>query len=191
MKIKQILTIVLLVFVVGSLAYMVSREREQKPESPQSETSDNSANVPQEQPATEDGAVTAKESGQNYSTNTKANNAEQSPQLVVYYFHGDVRCPTCHKLEVYAKEALDTYFADEIASKALVWKMVNVDKPENRHFIQDYKLVTKSVVLSEVADGKEVEWKNLDQIWQKVRDKDSYLRYIQDSILKFLESTQL
>ena len=191
MKIKQILTIVLLVFVVGSLAYMVSREREQKPEFPQSEASDSFVIAPQEQPGVEDEPVTAIQSGQNYSTNIKTNNAEQSSQLIVYYFHGDMRCPTCHKLETYAKEVLDTYFADELASKALVWKMVNVDKPENRHFIQDYKLVTKSVVLSEVADGKEVEWKNLDQIWQKVRDKGSYLQYIRDSILKFLEGTKL
>jgi len=94
---------------------------------------------------------------------------------------------TCHKLETYAKEALDAYFADEIASKKIVWKVVNVDRTENSHFIQDYKLVTKSAVLSEVVDGKEVGWKNLNQIWQKVRNKDIYMRYIRESILKVLE----
>jgi len=82
---------------------------------------------------------------------------------------------------------LDVYFADEIASRNIVWKTVNIDKTENSHFIQDYKLVTKSVVLSEVADGKEVGWKNLDQIWQKVGDKDGYLQYIRESILNGLE----
>ncbi|MHC4076762.1 MAG: nitrophenyl compound nitroreductase subunit ArsF family protein, partial [Planctomycetota bacterium] len=120
---------------------------------------------------------------------TQTEDIQQDNQLIVYYFHGDQRCATCHKLETYAKEALDTYFADKIASKKIVWKVVNVDRTENSHFIQDYKLVTKSVVLSEVAHGKEVGWKNLDQIWQKVGNKESYLQYVCDSIWNFLENT--
>jgi hypothetical protein len=189
MKLKKILTILLLAFVVGSVAYMVYRE--QKMESPQSKTSDNLVIAPQEQPVVEDEPVTATQSSQDYSTNIETNNIKQGAQLIVYYFHGDMRCPTCHKLETYAKEALDTYFANELASKDIIWKVVNVDKPENRHFIQDYKLVTKSVVLSEINDGKEVEWKNLEQIWQKVGDKGSYLQYVRESILEFLKGAEL
>ena len=183
MKIKQILTIILLVFVVGSVAYMIARE--QKTESPQ--IPENPASAPQEQPATLGEPVIAQQNEHSSSTNAGAEDATQNTQLTVYYFHGDMRCPTCHKLETYAKEALHTYFADEIASKKIVWKVVNVDRSENSHFIQDYKLVTKSVVLSEVMDDKEVRWKNLDQIWQRVRDKHSYLQYIRESILKSLE----
>ncbi len=189
MKLKQVFAIVLIAFVISSLAYMVGRE--QKTESPQSKTSDNLVIAPQEQPVVEDEPATAIQSGQNYSANIKPENAKQGAQLIVYYFHGDMRCPTCHKLETYAKEALDTYFANELASKDIVWKVVNVDKPENRHFIQDYKLVTKSVVLSEIEDDKEIEWKNIDQIWQKVGDKDSYLQYMRQSILNFLKGTEL
>lgn len=172
MKIKQILTILLAVFVVGSLVYMISKE--QKTKFDQSETSGNSARISEEQQVTIDKSLLSEQQ-------------KQKAQLIVYYFHGGRRCPTCYKLETYAKEALDAYFADEIASKKIVWKVVNVDRTENSHFIQDYKLVTKSVVLSEVADGKEVWWKNLDQIWQRVRDKDNYLQYIRESILNGLE----
>ena len=161
MRAKQVLTILLLVFVVGSLAYMVVKEN--KSES----STDQTANS-KELPAT----------------------AEQDTRLIVYYFHGDMRCATCHKLESYAKEALDTNFSDAIASGSIIWKPVNVDKPENKHFIQDYELVTKSVVLSRIADGKETEWENLDQIWQKVADKNAYLQYINDGIVKFLEETK-
>ena len=32
---------------------------------------------------------------------------------------------------------------------------------------------------------------NLKQIWQKVRDKDSYLQYVRDSIQRFLEDMEL
>jgi len=182
MKIKRIFTIVLLVFVVGSVAYMIGRK--QNTES--SQIPDSPASVPRGQPVTSGEPSVAQQNEPDSSTNAAANDP-QSIQLIVYYFHGDMRCPTCHKLEKYAKEALDTYFADEIASKKIIWKVINVDRTENSHFIQDYKLVTKSVVLSEVADGKEAGWKNLDQIWQRVSDKDGYLEYIRESVLQSLK----
>ena len=161
MNIKKIFTVVLLLFVAGSIGYMIVNEKKT-------------------------GTVASEEQIEPVSK-TENEDVQQDNQLIVYYFHGDKRCPTCHKLETYAKEALDAYFADEIASKNIVWKTVNIDKTENSHFIQDYKLVTKSVVLSEVANGKEVGWKNLEQIWQKVGDKDGYLQYIRESILNGLE----
>ena len=181
MKIKRIVTIVLLVFVVGSLAYMVATE--QKTES--SQEPDNPASGFQGQSVALGKPSITQQNKADPPIIATANEA-QSMQLIVYYFHGDMRCPTCHKLESYAKEALDTYFAGEVASKNIVWKVVNIDKSENRHFIQDYKLVTKSVVLSELVDGKEVGWKNLDQIWQRVTDKNNYLEYIRENILKTL-----
>lgn len=161
MKAKQVLTILLLVFLVGSLAYMVIKENK-------IESSTDITASPQEQPTT----------------------TEQDIQLIVYYFHGDVRCVTCHKLENYAKEVLEINFSDAITSGSIIWKPVNVDKPENKHFIQDYELVTKSIVLSRIVDGKETKWKNLDQIWQKVADKNEYLQYIHNDIVKFLEETK-
>ena len=163
MNITKIFTVVLLLFVAGSIGYMIVNEKKT-------------------------GTVASEEQIEPVSK-TENEDVQQDNQLIVYYFYGDKRCPTCHKLETYAKEALDVYFADEIASKNIVWKIVNIDKTENSHFIRDYKLITKSVVLSEVANGKEVGWKNLDQIWQRVRDKDSYLQYIRDSILKGLKDT--
>jgi len=161
MNIKKIFTVALLLFVAGSIGYMIVNEKKT-------------------------GTVASEEQIEPVSK-TESEDVQQDNQLIVYYFYGDKRCPTCHKLETYAKEALDSYFADEIASKNIVWKTVNIDKTENSHFIRDYKLVTKSVVLSEVANGKEVGWKNLDQIWKKVGDKDSYLQYIRESILNGLE----
>ncbi len=183
MKPKQILTIVLTLFVVGSLAYMIGKE--QKTDSKPSEET-NEPVPAQKQNEAENTSGVSTQNNQNFLMKPVDNNSKRKIQLIVYYFHGDVRCPTCHKLETYAKEALDTYFPDELASQDIVWRAINVDNPENRHFIQDYKLVTKSVVLSEITDGKEIEWKHLDQIWQKVRDKTSYLNYIRDSITEFI-----
>lgn len=107
-------------------------------------------------------------------------------QVFAYYFHGDQRCATCYKLESYSLEALKTGFEPQLDDSLLIWKTVNYDQKENKHFIDDYKLYTKALILSRVRDGKQVAWKNLDQIWQLVGDKDKFLTYVETETYKFL-----
>jgi hypothetical protein len=109
-------------------------------------------------------------------------------QIVVSYFHGDVRCATCKKLESYSREAVETSFAAEIAAGRLAFKMVNTDRDENAHFVTDYSLVTKSLVVSEESGGTVLRWTNLDKIWTLVRgDQQAYTDYVVDGVRAYLE----
>lgn len=110
-------------------------------------------------------------------------------RIVAYYFHTTYRCATCRRIEAYAKEAIETGFAQELKSGRLEWRLVNVELPENEHFIQNYKLVTKSVVLSRIKDGKELEWNNLKLIWKLVGEKAGFVDYIQSEVRKYLEKS--
>jgi hypothetical protein len=116
---------------------------------------------------------------------------EAGTKLIVYYFHTDFRCATCKKFEEYTQEALNTYFTDEIKEKQIVWQPVNYDRDENKHFVGKYHLVSKSVVLSKVTDGKEANWKNLDQIWEKVGDKEQYMEYVRSGVEEFYKGQKL
>ncbi len=107
-------------------------------------------------------------------------------QLVVYYFHGNARCPSCYKLEQYAKEALEQNFANELKDGRVVFKVVNLDQAGNDHFVADYQLYTKSVVLSLVKNGKQVKYKNLEKVWDLLRDQNQYHAYVRDEIKPFL-----
>jgi hypothetical protein len=107
-------------------------------------------------------------------------------QVVVYYFHGNARCPSCYKLEQFAKEALEQNFTDELKSGRIAFKIVNIDKAGNDHFVADYQLYTKSVVLSLVKDGKQVRYKNLERVWDLLRDQNQYHAYVRDEIKPFL-----
>lgn len=167
MNTKQLITVVLLIFVAGSVAYMFGRQ----------------AGADKQTPPT-----IAIEKEQIEAAVAQVDPIGPQAELVVYYFHGDIRCMTCEKLEGYARESLETDFADRMASGQILWKPVNVDKPENTHFVKDYELVTKSVILSRVKDGKEVEFKNLDRIWDLVGDKEQYTRYISEQVAGFLEN---
>lgn len=105
--------------------------------------------------------------------------------IIVYYFHGNARCSSCRKLEQYTKEAVELNFSTGPFAGRAHFSAVNIDKPENEHFIADYKLVSKAVVLQPEKGGK---WVNLDQIWLKLEDKDVFLAYIRDGIIKALEA---
>ena len=109
-----------------------------------------------------------------------------STQVIVYYFHTTSRCPTCYKIEQYTQEAVEQYFNKEILAGTLVFKTINFDEKENKHFIKDYQLYTKSVVISMIKEGKEVKFNNLTKIWEYVRDKEKFYDYIKTETAKYL-----
>jgi hypothetical protein len=108
-------------------------------------------------------------------------------KIVVYYFHGNARCPTCFKPESFAKSEVETDFADALKKGTLAWKTINVEEKGNEHFVDDYKLYTKSVIVSIGQNSKETSWKNLDQIWQLVHEEGKYRDYIKKEVGACLE----
>jgi hypothetical protein len=107
-------------------------------------------------------------------------------KVIVYYLHNSYRCPSCHKIESYTKEVINTNFAKELKEGSLVFKSINFDDKANKHFVKDYQLYTKSVVLSKVKDGKQVDWKNLDKIWTLLGNKAKFQQYIKTETTQFL-----
>jgi len=109
-------------------------------------------------------------------------------QLIVYYFHGTQRCSNCIKIEAYTKEVVDSAFATQVKDSTIVWRVINTDEDANKHFRDDYQLFTKSVVLSDLADGRQVRWKNLDKIWEVLGDKATFQTYVRDEVSALLEA---
>jgi len=109
-------------------------------------------------------------------------------KLIVYYFHGDARCVTCRKFETYTKELVEEVFGEAVKAGRLEHRVVNVDRKENRHYIKDYGLYSKAVVLSDTAEGKELRSKNLEDIWAKIGDEDAYKKYLGEEITSFLDT---
>ena len=110
-------------------------------------------------------------------------------RLIAYYFHGSFRCPTCHKLEQYSKEAIENNFKDALTSGKLEFKVINVEDKGNEHYGREYQLYTKSLILSLVKDGKQIKWKNLDKIWEYVGNKQKFFDYVTGEINVFLKGS--
>ncbi len=110
-----------------------------------------------------------------------------TPEVIAYYFRTTVRCASCKKIEAYSKEAIETGFGEELKNGTLKFESINIQEDKNRHFIEDYQLYTKSVVICDMKDGKQVQWKNLDKVWRLVGSKDQFINYVQNEISAYLK----
>ncbi len=107
--------------------------------------------------------------------------------VFVTYFHTTARCTSCLKIEDLTASTMTTRFAAPIADKRIVWRSVNLDEAANTHFAKDYGLFTKSVVVSEIRDGREVRWKNLDKVWNLLGDPEEFQAYVEKEVQGFLD----
>jgi hypothetical protein len=106
----------------------------------------------------------------------------------VYYLHSNARCPTCRTIEEYAKEAVETGFADDLKNNRIAWQVVNYQSPGNEHYAIDYNIVSPNVVLVKIKEGKQVAWKGLPEVWEHVGDKAVFVEFVQKSLREFLQS---
>jgi hypothetical protein len=109
-------------------------------------------------------------------------------KVIAYYFHTNTRCSTCMKIEQYSQEAIKQGFPEELKNGTLEMRIVNYEQPENRHFMQDYKLVSKSLILVEMVNGKQTRWTNLKMVWQLTGKKDAFLNYVRKEVRGYLSS---
>jgi hypothetical protein len=135
-------------------------------------------------------ACAADRPSESKSKSTPPSSAQPAPkavaQTVVYYFHGTNRCHTCRTIEAYADESVKAAFAAELSSGAIQWKPTNTDESANEHFIKDYQLYTRSLVVVDGSNPKR--FKTLDKVWQLVGDKTAFLKYVQDEVRAFRKS---
>jgi hypothetical protein len=118
------------------------------------------------------------------STSTKI---EVRDGYTAYYFHTTARCYTCKLIEKYANETIKSNFLKELDTGKLKWKVINVENPGNKHFITDFKLHTKSLVVTLTEKGKVIKWKNLEDVWKYARNEQQYKKYVKTEITKFME----
>jgi hypothetical protein len=160
MKPKVLIGIVLLVFAGGSLGYLAVTELMSR----------------------DDGAGPPAGGGEGAAADLPHDG------VVVTYFYGGKRCPTCRKIEAYAEEAVAQGFPDAVAAGTVRWRAVNTDEASNKHFVDRYDLFAKELIVSKRAGGKEVAWASLEEIWTRVDDKADFLAYVRGAVAEHLET---
>ena len=110
-----------------------------------------------------------------------------SPRFFATYFYTNVRCPSCLTIERLTSETIREEFAEEIENGILTWRTINIDGTGNFHYVKDYNLYTKSVIISEMDGDREVRWKNLVKVWELLKSEGSFREYLKKEINGFME----
>ena len=132
----------------------------------------------------------------NSSLNGETTKSKKSPHnltikkdmtIIVYYFHTTYRCNSCNKIEAFTKTSLEKNFINHLKNKKIIFKLTNIDKSDNKHFVKDYQLFTKSVVISKNIKDKEVKWRRLDKTWEFLHKPKDFDQYIKNEIINLVK----
>ncbi len=157
MTFRRVLTVCLLLFIAASVITLVGKESRSK-------------SVP---------------SGPSAEISTKASVGER--RLVAYYFLGKIRCSSCRKIEEASRKTIEESFRQELTDGRLQFLVVNVDQPENRHFVEEFRLESSALVLVDMRDGKPAGWKNLPEVWTLVEEVPKLETYVREEIASVLK----
>ena len=106
--------------------------------------------------------------------------------LVVFYFHGNTRCPNCRAIESGTKETLDADFASPLRRGEIVWKVLNYEKPSGAVSALKFQVTDPVVVLAKMKDNQVGDWKRLDKVMALAGDKPALVKYVREEIEKML-----
>jgi len=106
---------------------------------------------------------------------------------VIYYFYTNTRCSSCKAIEAYTREAVEKNFSADYKGWKIAFKGVNVDDAPNNHFVQDYRLDSKSVVVQKLSGDKSMKWVKLEKVWQLLGDKEAFINYVTAETHKLLD----
>lgn len=128
------------------------------------------------------------------STQNTSSDMEQSKQtqvqlsdniVTVYYFHGNQRCFTCNEIEKLTRQAVENEFSQQVASGKILMQSINVDLKENEHFIKDFELTIRSVVMQ-----KGEHYEKFDEVWSLIREPEKFIAYIQNGLTRILNTDE-
>lgn len=110
---------------------------------------------------------------------------EPDTQIIAYYFHRTMRCPTCLSIERQTRKTLEAVYADQLASGRLAWRPTNIDEPESAHFEHDFDLTASALVLVTEQDGRVVRWTKLEAVWDLVEDPVAFEEHVWTQLAHF------
>jgi hypothetical protein len=107
-------------------------------------------------------------------------------QVVVYYFHRKFRCESCEVLESTLMNTMQVTYSDHFGAGRLAMCIINVDDPENRYYLEQFEILSNSIVIVEKKSGVILRFKNLESIWDVSEDRDAVTQLLRNEVAEFL-----
>jgi hypothetical protein len=107
-------------------------------------------------------------------------------KVVVTYFTTDVRCTSCRKIEELSRRAVEEGFPAALADGSVVFRVINTDRNEHKHFVDHYSITNKIVIVSHQRSGREVDWEPCQDVWLLLDDPEEFFAYVRQPIHDYL-----
>lgn len=78
---------------------------------------------------------------------TETSDEPSAADVEVIYFFGKQRCSTCVAMEKFAKEALDSVFADKTKDGTIIFKSVDITTPEGEKLADRFEVSSSSLYI--------------------------------------------
>ena len=65
---------------------------------------------------------------------------------------------------------------------------LNIEDSVNEHYVSEYNLEFSSLVIARYSEGRKDKWKNLEETWKLVNDKDSFKKYVKFELNQFIKN---
>ena len=122
------------------------------------------------------------------AADTAETQAVDKADVVVTYFTTDARCVSCKKIESLTRETLQRDFADAMAQGQLRFQTINIDREDNKHYIEDYDLAFKTVVVARQSQEAAMDWEKLDDVWNLLNAPADFAVYVSSAVTKKLDA---
>ena len=106
--------------------------------------------------------------------------------VIIYQFHRRFRCDACYKLEESINEALKTHFPEELKAGRLVFRVLDLDAEGSGQYEKKYDFFYNTVIVVDIENGKETRFKNLEEVWGLVEDKEAAVEFIRTEVAEYL-----
>ena len=111
---------------------------------------------------------------------------EDNQKILAYYFHPAARCVTCRNIEAYSLEAINEW--EKKNGRKIIWQELNIEDSVNEHYVSEYNLEFSSLVIARYTEGRKDKWKNLEDTWKLVNDKESFKKYVTFELNQFVKN---
>ncbi len=110
-------------------------------------------------------------------------------RVEVVYFHRAQRCYSCIYAEEGTRYTVETYFADELASGKVIFKVFNVGDKENATIVKKYGAFTSSLFINTIRDGTD-HIREVTDIWFVLGDDEAFVAVVRGKIEKSLKGAR-
>ncbi len=116
----------------------------------------------------------------------QASAAGNDSYTLVYYLRSTFRCWQCNMIEIYSDELIRNEFADYVEAGLLEWRIV--DYLQDKELANHYNISGNTIIVARFEDGVEVSHERLDQVMEKVLNRDEFMSYLSEAIVKSLNA---